>query len=179
MHFILKNPQECVKMVVYIIPKSGVNTMRRIHKLFLVGCGYTILILLLFYAFAAISAFVAPAITFGQFLLILICGFVVSLAEFMYEELKVKKAYKGLIHYFVLLVAFCLIFIVSGKISAQRPATVFVAVVLYTFLYFIILAIVHFSRKAINKIDDKLASKKKVTQNQKKKGYKSLYSDGN
>ena len=153
--------------------------MRRFHKLFLTGCGYTVLILALFYSFAAISNFVSPAITLGQFGLILASGLIISLAEFMYEQLRIKKAYKCLIHYFVLLVAFCLIFIISGKISAERPAAVFVAIILYTFLYFLILAIVHFSRKAIGRVDDKLDAKaKKNTKQKNTKGYKSLYSDG-
>ena len=71
--------------------------MRRIHKIFLTGCGYAVLILSLFYAFAAISKFVSQSIAPGQFILIVSFGFIISLAEFMYEELKVKKIYKCLI----------------------------------------------------------------------------------
>lgn len=152
--------------------------MRRIHKLFLVGCGYTVLILSLFYAFAAISEFVMPAIAPGQFALIFASGLVISLAEFMYEQLKVKKVLKCIIHYFVLMVAFCLIFIISGKISAQKPAAVFIAIILFTLLYFVIWTIVHFSRKAIDRMDDKLEKKNKAKQTKAKKGYKSLYMDG-
>ena len=80
--------------------------MRRINKIFLTGCGYAILILSLFYIFAAVSQFVSQSIAPGQFVLILSFGFIISLAEFMYEELKVKRIYKCLIHYGVLLVAF-------------------------------------------------------------------------
>ena len=57
--------------------------MRRFHKLFLTGGGYTVLILALFYSFAAISNFVSPAITLGQFGLIimtLFCNFVGNIA---------------------------------------------------------------------------------------------------
>lgn len=152
--------------------------MRRIHKLFLVGCGYTVLILSLFYAFAAISEFTSTAIAPGQFALILVSGLVIALAELMYEELKVKKAIKCIIHYAVLMIAFCLIFIISGKISAQKPAAVFIAIMLYTLLYFTIWTIVHFSRKAIDRADDKLDARSKVKNEKTKKGYKSLYGDG-
>ena len=156
--------------------------MRRIHRLFLAGCAYAILILSLFYAFAAISQFVSQSIAPGQFLLILTFGFVISLAEFMYEELKLKKALKCLIHYAVLLVAFCFIFIISGNISAQRPSAVFGAVVIFTMLYFAIFTIVHFAKLAINRADDKLdkrTERKSTSTNNSKKGtYKSLYSDG-
>ena len=161
-----------------ILYPPGDITMRRIHKLFLVGCGYAILILTLFYAYAAISDFISPAIAPGQFALILASGLIISLAEFMYEELKLKKMLKCIIHYCVLLVSFCLIFIISGKISTKRPAAVFIAIMLYTLLYFLIFAIVHFSRKAINKMDDKLESKKASKDKKAKKSYTSLYSDG-
>lgn len=154
--------------------------MRRIHKIFLTGCGYAVLILTLFYAFAAISKFVSTAIAPKQFALILSFGLIIALAEFMYEQLKLKTVFKCLIHYGVLLAAFCFIFIMSGNISTKRPSAVFVAIILYTFLYFIIWTVVHFSRKAINLMDKKLESKaSKIKSNEnKKKGYKSLYSDG-
>ena len=155
--------------------------MRRINKIFLTGCGYAILILSLFYIFAAVSQFVSQSIAPGQFVLILSFGFIISLAEFMYEELKVKRIYKCLIHYGVLLVAFCTIFIASGKISAQKPSAAFVAIILYTILYFTVWAIVHFVRKGIALADDKLDAKSTSKQNDKttKKGtYKPLYGDG-
>ena len=153
--------------------------MRRIHKIFLTGCGYTVFILAMFYAFAAVSKFISPAIAPKQFALILTFGFVISLAEFMYEQLKLKTVYKCLIHYFVLLAAFCSIFIVSGNISTKKPASVFIAIMLYTFLYFAMFAIVRFSRKAINAMDDKLEAKnQKSKECAQKKEYKSLYSDG-
>jgi hypothetical protein len=153
--------------------------MRRINKIFLTGCGYTVLILTLFYAFAAISNFISLAIAPKQFTLILTFGLLIALAEFMYEQLKLKTVYKCLIHYCVLLVAFCLIFIISGNISAKGSSAVFIAIILYTVLYFLIWTIVHFVRKLINKMDDKLdARTQKVEEAKKaKKPYKSLYGD--
>ena len=152
--------------------------MRRIHKLFLVGCGYAVLILSLFYTFAAISNFGSQAIAPGQFALIVVSGLVIALAEFIYEQLKIKKSLKCVIHYIVLMIAFCLIFIISGKISAQKPAAVFISIILYTLLYFIIWTIVHFARRAIDRMDDKLEAKTKAKNEKVKKGYKSLYNDG-
>ena len=153
--------------------------MRRINKMFLSGCGYTVLILSLFYAFAAISESAADAIAPGQFALILGFGFIISLAEFMYEMLNVRKIYKCLIHYFVLLAAFCLIFIVAGNISSQKPSAIFVAIVLYTISYFTIYVLVRLIRMSINCADDKLdrkTSKVKENKEASKKGtYKSLY----
>ena len=159
---------------------NGRKIMRRINKLFLTGSGYAILILSLFYIFAAVSNFASQSIAPGQFALIVTFGFIISLAEFMYEELKVKKSLKCLIHYAVLLVAFYLIFVISGNISAQRPSAVFGAMVIYTALYFGLYAIVHFTRRAINKADDKLDARasRKNSESKKKSTYKSLYSDG-
>jgi hypothetical protein len=153
--------------------------MRRLNKVFLTGCGYAILILTLFYAFAAISKFTSQSIAPGQFALILSFGFIISLAELLYEELKLKKPYRCVIHYLVLLVAFCLIFIIAGNISAQRPAAIFGAIILYSVLYFALYAIIHFVRRAINAADDKLDKKSTNKVSNSKKGtYKSLYSDG-
>ena len=154
--------------------------MRRINKLFLTGCGYAILILTLFYAFAAVSKFVSQSIAPGQFALILTFGFIISLAELLYEKLKLKKVWKCLIHYGVLLVAFYIIFIISGNIALQRSAAIFAAVIIFTALYFTLYAIIHFVRHAIEKADDKLdkhSAKKNVKQS-KKNEYRSIYGDG-
>lgn len=153
--------------------------MRKINKLFLTGCGYAILILTLFYAFAAISGFVSKSIAPGQFALILFFGFLISFAEFMYEQLKLRRIYKCLVHYGVLLTAFCLIFIISGNISAQRPAAVFGAIVIFTALYFTLYAITRLVRGAIDRADDRLDEISKNKKEKSNKGtYKSLYSDG-
>ena len=155
--------------------------MRRINKIFLTGCGYTVLILTLFYAFAALSKFTSQSIAPGQFALILCFGFIISLAEFMYEQLKIRKILKCLIHYFVLLIAFCVIFIIAGKISTQRPAIIFIAVVLYTIIYFVIYGISRLIKITINcadvKLDRKLISKKN-REEETTGTYKPRYSDG-
>lgn len=165
-----------VKWLCMLYP-TGDYSMRRIHKIFLTGCGYTVLILTLFYLFAALSKFTSQSIATGQFLLILFSGLAISMVEFLYESIKLKKIFRSAIHYFVLLIVFCLVFVISGKISAQSPAAIFIAIVIYTLLYFFILTIVHFVRKAINFADDKLDTKSKPVNNKKKTPYKSLYSE--
>lgn len=152
--------------------------MRRIHKIFLSGCGYAILILSLFYAFAATFKFISPEIAPKQFYLILTFALVIAIAEFMYEQLKVKTVYKCLIHYGVLFIAFLVIFVILGNISTQKASVIFIALIIYTFLYFVIWTIVHFVRKAINRMDDKLEAKTKSAKKTEKKNYKSVYSDG-
>ena len=152
--------------------------MRRINKLFLTGCAYTVIILALFFIFAAISKVATAEISPRQFTLVLAFGMIISCAEFMYEALKIKKIYKCLIHYFVLMIAFYVVFIKFGKLSSQGPARVFVAIFLYTAFYFIVWTIVHFLKKGINKADDALDKKTANIPATKSKGaYKSLYSD--
>ena len=152
--------------------------MRKIEKLFLTGCGYSVLILSLFYIFAAITEFVNPAIKPGQFVLILLFGMIISLAELLYDILKVKKVFKCLIHYAVLFVAFFMIFVISGNIISTKAAGVFIAVVVYTFFYFFIWLITNLVRRTIGIADNKLESKfRKITNEKKpqKNEYKSLY----
>ena len=109
---------------------SGEYSMRRINKLFLTGCGYAVLILTLFYIFAAVSKFVTQTIAPGQFALIVLFSFVISFAEFMYEILKVKKIYKMLIHYAVLLTVFYIVFVISGNNNSARCSFIFILLLL-------------------------------------------------
>ena len=149
--------------------------MRRIERLLLTGSGYSILILTIFYAFAAISNFTSPAITFPQYALIVGFGYLIALAELMYNALNLKKWLRGIIHYGVLLLAFCIIFIISGNIKSGRASAIFAAIVLFTMLYFALWGMIHLIRKTANIADDKIESKQpKVKDN--KKVYKSLYS---
>ena len=150
--------------------------MRKLEKLFLTGCGYAILILTLFYIFAAATKLTATAIAPAQFFLILLFGFIISLAELMYNLLNVRKIFRCLIHYAVLLVAFCAIFIISGNISAGKASSVFVAVILFTMLYFAIWFTVHLVRKTISKADDALDNRMH-SKKEKKTKYKPLYND--
>jgi len=149
--------------------------MRKIEKLFLTGCGYSVLILTLFYVFAAITEFVNPAITPGQFVVIVLFGIIIALAEFLYSILKVKKVLKCFIHYAVLFVTFLVIFIISGNIVSTKASGVFVAVIVYTFMYFSIWLIVNLVRKTISAADDKLDAKLPKENKTKNAKYKPLY----
>ena len=148
--------------------------MRKIEKFLLTGSGYAILILTLFYAFAAIGKFTSPAITFPQYLLILAFGYIIALAELMYNVLNLKKWLRGLVHYGVLLLAFCIIFIISGNIKAGRAPAIFAAIILFTMLYFALWGIIHLIRKTVKVADDRIDAKQPKI---KKEKYKSLYSD--
>ena len=153
--------------------------MKRLNNTILKGCAYSVLILSLFYMFAALFETTSSEIAPGRFALICTFGMIISAAELMYEELKINKVFKCILHYFVLMIAFTSIFIVSGSIVARGTSRVFVAIVLYTVFYFIVWTIVHFLRKLIDKADKKLDAKSAKNAKRNSQGtYKSLYSEG-
>ncbi len=155
--------------------------MRRLEKLFLCGCGYTVLILALFYLFAAISKFASPAILPKNFFLILAFGMIISCADMLYDILNVKKILKAIIHYFVLLIMFCVVFLVSGNIAGDKAASIFIAIFVFTVLYFVLLLIVTLIKKTVSTADDIVEKKAAKNENAAKKSkkakepYKPLY----
>ena len=151
--------------------------MKKIEKALLAGSAYTVGIVALFYLFAAITEFVSPAITTGQFFLILLFGMIISFTGFFCSLLKFNKVIRCLIHYSVLLVAFCFIFIISGNIASGRASAVFVAIVLYTALYFFGWFTVMLIKKSISGLDAKLDAKQSTRKKQVKEPYKPIYKD--
>ena len=153
--------------------------MRKTEKLLLTACGYTVLILALFYVFVGFSkGFKTPAISASQFLLILLFGVAISAAELMYNALKLNKVWRCLIHYSLLLVVFIVVFILSGNIIPGKSGAIFVAIVVYTMLYFATWMITQLIKKTVNIVDNKIDSKQKNNpQPNKKKPYQQLYRD--
>ena len=150
--------------------------MKRLEKTLLAGCGYTVLILTLFYAFAAISEFTSAAITIQRYLLITAFGFIIAFAELMYASLNLKNWLRGLIHYGVLLTAFIAIFIISGNIKSGRASAVFAAIIIFTMLYFAFWGVVHLAKKTVRAADKRLNERAPKDKSEKpKKGYKPLY----
>ncbi len=153
--------------------------MKKIENLLLKACGYTILILVLFYLFAVISDFIEAAIAFPTFALIFGFGVLISLAGIIFEINSLKLIWKTLMHYAVLLIAFCVIFVISGKISSAGPSAIFSAIIIFTFLYAIVFAIAYVAQRAIAKADARVA--RNVSGNGKekkeKREYKPLYKD--
>lgn len=151
--------------------------MKKIEKTLLAGAAYTVGIIALFYLFAAITEFVSPAITTGQFFLILLFGMMISFTGFLCNLIKVNPIFRCLIHYAVLLVAFCFIFVISGNITSGRASAVFVAIVLFTIFYFFGCFVVMLIRKSVNSLDAKLDSGKSAEKKETKRPYKPIYKD--
>lgn len=165
------------KIIVYTFFTSNGDKMKRLERTLLAGCGYTVLILTLFYAFAAVSKFTSAAITFPTYLLIAGFGFIISFAELMYNSLQLKNWIRGLIHYGVLLTAFIAIFIISGNIKSGRASAIFAAIILFTMLYFAFWGVTSLIKKTVNYADDRLGSRApKIKAEKPKNEYKPLYS---
>ena len=149
--------------------------MKKIENLLLKACGYTILILILFYA-VAFTGFTTPAIQLPTFLLILVFGIVISAAGMILYVNSLKPILRVLIHYAVMLVSFFIVFILGGKLHTGGSSTIFAAIILFTFLYALIFAIVYFIRRAVISAD-KAIDKKSAAQSKrkKKKPYTPLY----
>ena len=136
--------------------------MKKIETILLRGCGFTILILTLFYLFAVATSFVDPEIGFPTFLLILTFGFIISLSTLIFEIKAMKLPFKILIHYATLLVAFSAVFVYSGNLATGGDAAIFTAVAIFTFLYALIFAISYFAARVVRVADKTLDSGNKA-----------------
>ena len=153
--------------------------MEKIKSIILNSTAYTVVILLLFYIYALIGNLTHPAITFGTFLIILLFGFVISLANMIFKIEKLHYALRLLIHYTALLITFIVVFIIAGKLSLSGLASVFSAIVIFTFLYAVIYAISYGVKSAMSSVDKSKKSSKRAPEVNKKSVYKPLYGDDN
>ena len=149
--------------------------MKRLENILLKGCGYTILILVLFYLFAAFNSFDSATIEFSTFALIFAFGMIISLATMILGLERPSLPIRILIHYAAMMLAFSVIFMASGHINVSTPANIFTAVIIFTFFYILLFAVVYLIKRCVSSIDKKI-NKGKKDEKQKKKEYKSLYS---
>ena len=110
--------------------------MKTFEKLCLKACGYTVLLMCCFYLFAAIANLEGQYMPVSRFLTLLLYGFIISLAELIYNVLNLKKWQRGALHYVILLSSFLIVFIISGNLVIKGPASVFSAIILFTVAYF-------------------------------------------
>ncbi len=145
--------------------------MKIFENLLLKASGYTILILTIFYSFAAFDGSGNNSIAFSTFLTVLAFGILISVTT-MILGLKNRPLFLRLIlHYGSLLAAFLIVFVASGRISLETPAKIFSGVIIFTLLYSLIFASIYLIRKSVKAIDRKMDKK------EKKAAYKSRYSD--
>ena len=108
--------------------------MQIFKKFVLNTCLCSVLILTLFYIFAAISEMTDSVIGIGKYFTILGFGAVISASVLIFDT-KLKMLLKYIINYAVSLTAFCVIFLSSASGSTNAVARTFAAIVIFTILY--------------------------------------------
>ena len=149
--------------------------MEKAKKIILNATAYTVVILVLFYLYALLGNLTQPAIKFGTFLIVLVFGFVISLANMIFELKNLHYALKLLIHYAALLAAFIAVFVIAGNLTISGPASVLSAIIIFSFLYGVIYALSYGVKSAIRSVDKKPSQNKNPEA--KKSTYKPLYKD--
>jgi hypothetical protein len=152
--------------------------MKTIEKFVLKACSYAVLIVTLFFLFTLITDFTEAALRIGTFMLILLFGFIISIADLIFRTDRINMALRLLIHYASLLVTFIVVFVVFGNIAGGGGGAVISAVFIFTALYAVIFTVVYFlkrSARAADKWIDNRSPKKQAD----KKPYTSLYGKDN
>lgn len=109
--------------------------MKKFESFILHGCGFTVLLALILYAFLAISGVIDQGIPVLKFLVVFGYGLVISGARELYASLPFGKAVRLMIHYLMILAGFLVLYFTSGAFSAITPAKVFIAIILFSILY--------------------------------------------
>ena len=118
-----------------------------------------------FYFIAAIvnkveSIMNETAVTFRQFLLILLFSFLVALANRLLSVSRIHIALRILIHYATLLAAFLIVFIWAGKLKISGPASVFLAIMIFSVLYIALFLAAYFTLRFLDALPNKKESEK-------------------
>ncbi len=137
--------------------------MKRLEKLLERACGYAVLMLLLVYLLGAFVGIEDNGIGLGSFAIILLFGIVISVANLVLSYDKIAMWLRICVHFSALMLAFCTVFIGSGRITDDTQGSYFAAIVIFAFLYTVIALITFLAKKIIRKTDkalDKRAEKR-------------------
>ncbi len=131
-----------------------------IRKTLTSSCVVCTVISVVFYFIAAIvneveELFNETAVTFRQFLLILLFSVLVALANRLLAVKRLHVALRILIHYATLLAAFLVVFIWAGKLKISGPASFFLAVMIFSVLYLVFFLVSYFTLRFLNAPEEK------------------------
>ena len=137
-----------------------------IRKILVSCCVNCTVISVVFYFVAAIvnkveSLFNESAVTFRQFLFILLFSFLVALANRLLSLARLHIALRVLIHYATLLAAFLVVFIWAGKLKINGPSAVFLSIMIFTVLYVAFFLAAYFTLRFLGVFPGKKKSEKK------------------
>lgn len=141
--------------------------MKHIRSILVGGCVFTTVITLLFSIVAFIinraeGIYGTVSLPVSQFLLILLFSFVIATANHVFFLRRLHTALRLLIHYSALLISFIFVFVVAGNLRITGADSVFIAIVVFTVLYAILMAIVLSFLRAIGFLDKTLGYAHKV-----------------
>ncbi len=175
-HFSLKIALQSDKIcgkIINITVFFGV-IMKNIKEFVSKASVYTVLILSIFYIYGGISSLSQNGIHWTRFLIIAGYSCLIAGVDIFNRQLPIKNVFKTLIHYTVLLVGFVVVFFTAGT-AEIKPATFFIAFVLFSVTYLAVSLI----SLGVKKLWNKLPSDKSepTADKPKKKEYHSLYGD--
>ena len=133
--------------------------MKKYESIFLSGCAYALLIVALFFAFAAMTGFTEARIGVSQFFIILLFGQIISVAGYILKNASWHIAARYALHYLTHFLAFTVVFIFNGQIKANGGAAIFSAAVIFTFLYAVTFLIIFAVKKSLSSVEKKMPKK--------------------
>lgn len=157
--------------------------MQKIKGLLLRACGYTTLILFLLLAFLSFNKTDSNLIVdvdLTRFMLVFLFGCIISATDLVLGINAIPKIWRKIIHFAVLFITFCIVFMSMGNLWVGNQASIFSAVIIFSFFYAIVAVAAFLIKKLVDVADSKLdskAAKKPVAPKKEKKEYVPRYKD--
>ena len=125
--------------------KGNTSFLKNVFKLLLSTFALGELITLIFFIFVkadfAFNLKAVPGITFSSFMIILLCSFIVSLANLIFKLPKLNYALKLILHSIIICLSVILALSLMNSGSSLGSAAVFVLVLLFFLVYFLAFSI--------------------------------------
>ena len=130
--------------------------MKKIEKFLLTGTAFTVGVLFVFFLLS--KAFGVDAyLKFFNFFICLLIGYAITTASLIFKIKSLQIWFRVPIHYAALMAFYIPFLYVAIPDFMERPAAVFIAVMIYTIIYAILTVAVWGIKKLVNKLDDKIA----------------------
>ena len=114
--------------------------MKPLEKYLYHAAVYTVSISLLFFIFARLMRIEELSISFSRYFTIFALSLVISGAEFILTLEKMPRVLRHIIHYLILATSFAVVFLTTRTSAGEfqfRAATVFAALIIFSFIYLI------------------------------------------
>ena len=137
--------------------------MNKIKQFIQNSCVYTVIISFLFLLFARIVQVDNAKFGISQFLIMILFGALIALANLILGYEKLHIILRIAIHYSFIFAAFLVVFIINGNLIIKGASSVFIAIVVYTIFYALFSVMAYFIKKGYTVIERKHPEKKKET----------------